>query len=170
MPDSYEFWIPGGGSGDHPTLALANKVAEVLKSIGVTIKVKDLANSNDLWDAVGAHSLAFWAAAWGGSSDPDMYQVYHGDNKTGSNHYGINDAQLNQIIMDARATDVVSTRKTYYKQALNIVLDWAVEVPVYQRKDCVIYSTNRVKIDSLTPDRTPYWSYLAEIYKLEINA
>ena len=170
MPDSYEFWIPGGGSGDHPTLALANKVAEVLKSIGVTIKVKDLANSNDLWDALGAHSLAFWAAAWGGSSDPDMYQVYHGDNKTGSNHYGINDAQLNQIIMDARATDVVSTRKTYYKQALNIVLDWAVEVPVYQRKDCVIYSTNRVKIDSLTPDRTPYWSYLAEIYKLEINA
>ena len=170
MPSNYEFWIPGGGSGDHPTLALANKVAEELASIGVTIKVKDLANSNDLWDALGAHTLAFWAAAWGGSSDPDMYQVYHGDNKTGSNHYGINDATLNQIIMDARATDVVSTRKTYYKQALNIILDWAVEVPVYQRKECVIYSTDRVNINTLTPDRTPYWSYLAEIYKLEINA
>ena len=166
----YEFWIPGGGSGDHPTLALANKVKEVLDTIGIKIKVKDLANSNDLWDALGAHSLAFWAAAWGGSADPDMYQVYHGDNKTGSNHYGINDATLNTIIMDARATDVVSTRKTYYKQALNIILDWAVEVPVYQRKDCVIYSTDRVNINTLTPDRTPYWSYLSEIYKLEINA
>ena len=170
MPDTYEFWIPGGGSGDHPTLALANKVAEDLASIGVTIKVKDLANSNDLWDALAAHSLAFWAAAWGGSSDPDMYQIYHGDNKTGSNHYGINDAQLNTIIMEARATDVVSTRKTYYKNALNIILDWAVEVPVYQRKDCVIYSTSRVNLNTLTPDRTPYWSYLAEIYSLELNA
>ena len=170
MPNTYEFWIPGGGSGDHPTLALANKVAEELASIGVTIKVKDLANSNDLWDALGAHTLAFWAAAWGGSSDPDMYQVYHSDNKTGSNHYGIADAQLDSIIMEARETDVVSTRKAYYKQALNIILDWGVEVPVYQRKECVIYSTDRVKIDTLTPDRTPYWSYLAELYKLEINA
>lgn len=170
MPSTYEFWIPGGGSGDHPTLALANKVAEELATIGVTIKVKDLANSNDLWDALGAHTLAFWAAAWGGSADPDMYQVYHSDNKTGSNHYGIADTQLDQIIMEARETDVVSTRKTYYKQALGIVLDWAVEVPVYQRKECVIYSTDRVNINSLTPDRTPYWSYLAEIYKLEINA
>ena len=170
MPDKYEFWIPGGGSGDHPTLALANKVAEDLASIGVTIKVKDLANSNDLWDALAAHSLAFWAAAWGGSADPDMYQIYHGDNKTGSNHYGINDAQLNTIIMNARATDVVSTRKALYKDALNIILDWAVEVPVYQRKDCVIYSTSRVNLNTLTPDRTPYWSYLAEIYSLELNA
>ena len=170
MPNTYEFWIPGGGSGDHPTLALANKVAEDLASIGVTIKVKDLANSNDLWDALAAHSLAFWAAAWGGSADPDMYQIYHGDNKTGSNHYGINDAQLNTIIMEARATDEVSTRKTYYKSALNIILDWAVEVPVYQRKDCVIYSTNRVNLNTLTPDRTPYWSYLAEIHNLELNA
>lgn len=166
---SYEFLIPGGGTGDHPTLALANKVSEAFKTIGIEIVVKDLADSNQLWDGLKSKSVAFWAAAWGGTPDPDMYQVYHSSNKTGSNHYGIADKNLDKIIMDARESSDTTFRKAEYKQALDIILDWGVEVPVYQRKDCMVFSTERVKISSITPDMTPYWNYLAEIYNLELN-
>lgn len=166
---SYEFTIPGGGKGDHPTLALANKVSEAFKTIGIEIVVKDLTDSNQLWDGIKAKTIAFWAAAWGGSADPDMYQIYHSDNKTGSNHYGINDKTLDGIIINARNSDNTTFRKAEYKKALDIILDWGIEVPVYQRKDCMVFSTERVNIASLTPDMTPYWNYLAEIHKLELN-
>ena len=166
---SYEFLIPGGGNGDHPTLALANKVSEAFKTIGIEIVVKDLADSNQLWDGLKSKNVAFWAAAWGGTPDPDMYQVYHSDNKTGSNHYGIADTELDKIIMEARKSADTAFRKGEYKKALDKILDWGVEVPVYQRKDCMVFSTERVKISSITPDMTPYWNYLAEIHNLELN-
>jgi len=166
---SYDFIVPGGGTGDHPTLNLAYKVSDAFEDIGIEIVVKDIANSNDLWDGLKAKTVAFWAAAWGGSSDPDMYQIYHSDNKTGSNHYGIADKTLDELIINARKSPDTSYRKGLYKQALEIILDWGVEVPVYQRKDCMVFSTERVKIASITPDMTPYWTYLAEIHNLELN-
>ena len=47
-----------------------------------------------------------WAAAWERHPDPDMYQIYFSgmDGKAagGSNYmYDINDAELNQLILDA---------------------------------------------------------------------
>lgn len=166
---SYDFLIPGGGTGDHPTLALANKVSEAFKTIGIEVVVKDLADSNQLWNGLKAKNVAFWAAAWGGTPDPDMYQVYHSSNTTGSNHYGIADTELDAIIMAARESSDTAFRRGEYKKALDIILDWGVEVPVYQRKDCMVFSTERVKISSITPDMTPYWNYLAEIHNLELN-
>ncbi|MBQ2689811.1 MAG: hypothetical protein IJG05_07015, partial [Solobacterium sp.] len=60
-------------------------------------------------------------------------------------------------------------RKTLYKAALDIVVDWAVEVPVYQRQDCTIFSTERVNIDTVTPDITTFYGWMAEIENIELN-
>ncbi len=43
-------------------------------------------------------------------------------------------------IIDARSTADQEYRKSVYKQCLDIILDWAVEIPIYQRQNCVIYS------------------------------
>lgn len=48
-------------------------------------------------------------------------------------------------------------------------MDYGVEVPVYQRSECYIFSTQRVNIDSLTPDMTPYWTWMSDIINLEVN-
>ena len=46
---------------------------------------------------------------------------------------------------------------------------WGVEVPVYQRSECYIFSSERINISTLTPDMTPYWSWRNEVEKLELN-
>ena len=49
-----------------------------------------------MWDKLANGQAEMFVAAWGASSDPDMYQVYHSsmaDGK-GSNHYQIKDKQL----------------------------------------------------------------------------
>jgi peptide/nickel transport system substrate-binding protein len=171
---SYEVIVPGGGTGDHPAFAILTGAKAALANIGVELKINDPADSNILWDSLDAGTQELWAAAWGATIDPDMYQVYHssgvvGEGGSDSNHYHIRDAQLDQLIVDARKSDDQSYRKAIYKQALDIIIDWAVEVPTYQRQNCVIFSTARINIDTITPDITTFWGWLNDIELLEMR-
>ncbi len=171
----YEVWIPADGSGDHPSFMMLNLASDALKKIGITLNVKDLANSSDLWTGIEADQVPMWCAAWGATPDPDMYQVYYsgvesGKDPGGSNYmYDIADPELDEMIMDARTNMDQSYRKAVYKSCLDTIIDWAVEVPVYQRQNAVIFSTERVKIDSVTPDITTYYGWLREIQNIELN-
>ena len=164
----YELWIPGDGIGDHPSFMICTLAAEAFKEIGINLIVTDLTNSSELWTALEAEQLDMWAAAWQATVDPDMYQIYFsGDDSNaagGSNYmYAISDPELNQLILDARASLDQTYRKAMYKACLDIVIDWAVEIPVYQRQNAIIFSTERVDMDTVTPDITTFYGWMMEI-------
>lgn len=164
----YTAWIPADGTGDHPAFMIFNEASKALATIGMNLIIKDLTNSSELWDALDAQQVAMWAAAWGATVDPDMYQIYFSGDDThepgGSNYeYAIDDAELNQLILDARASTDQTYRKAMYKACLDIIIDWAVEVPTYQRQNAIIFSTERVDMDTVTPDITTFYSWMSEI-------
>ena len=170
----YEAWIPADGSGDHPSFMLLTEASKSFAKIGVNLIVRDLSNSSELWTALEANQVPVWCAAWGATVDPDMYQIYFSGNGTaaagGSNYmYGIDDAELNGLILDARASIDQAYRKSVYKACLDIIVDWATEIPVYQRQNAIIFSTQRVNIDTVTPDITTFYGWMSEIEKLELN-
>ena len=165
----YEVWIPADGTGDHPAFMTLQEASKALEKIGFNLIVKDLANSSDLWDGLDAVGVDMWAAAWGSTVDPDMTQVYHSSNASGSNHYYIADADLDANMAAALKTSDQAYRKKLYKQCLDIILDWGVEVPVYQRKNAVIFSSERVNIDTVVKDITPFYGWLSEIEKVELK-
>ncbi len=169
-----EALIPADGKGDHPSFMILTEASKALEKIGVHLIVTDLSDSTQLWDTIEADQADMWAAAWGATVDPDMYQIYFSgmDGKAagGSNYmYDINDAELNQLILDARASLDQSYRKTLYKSCLDIIVDWAVEVPVYQRQNAIIFSTQRVNMNTVTPDITTFYGWLMEVEKIELN-
>ncbi|MDD6643781.1 MAG: ABC transporter substrate-binding protein [Firmicutes bacterium] len=170
----YQVIIPGDGSGDHPSFAILQEARDSLAQIGITMVVYDPADSNELWDALDAGTQNMWCAAWGATIDPDMYQVYYstnvvGDGGSDSNHYHIRDNELDKLIVEARTSDDQSFRKATYKECLDIILDWAVEVPVYQRQNIVIASEERVNTATITPDITTFYGWMAEIENLEMK-
>ncbi len=170
----YEAWIPADGSGDHPSFMLLTEASKSFAKIGVNLIVRDLSNSSELWTALEANQVPVWCAAWGATVDPDMYQIYFSGNGTaaagGSNYmYGIDDAELNSLILDARASIDQAYRKSVYKACLDIIVDWATEIPVYQRQNAIIFSTQRVNMDTVTPDITTFYGWMSEIEKLELN-
>ena len=172
----YELWIPADGVGDHPSFMVCTLASDALKSIGMNLIINDLTNSSDLWTALDAQTVAMWAAAWGATVDPDMYQIYYADvanggaNAGGSNYmYAIADEELDQLILDARASTDQTFRKAMYKACLDIVIDWAVEIPVYQRQNAIIFSTERVNMDTVTPDITTFYGWMAEVQNIELN-
>ncbi|HZK27105.1 MAG TPA: ABC transporter substrate-binding protein [Thermoclostridium sp.] len=176
----YEFIIPADGVGDHPAFAIIADTRNALETIGITLKINDPSDSNVLWDAIDANTHAMWAAAWGASIDPDMYQVYHSSNRIGkggtnSNNYNIGDAELDKLIIDGRQSPDQVFRKATYKAALDIILDWAVEIPTYQRQNLVIYSSQRINTATMTPGITTYWGWggglnpSCDLHNLQMN-
>ena len=172
----YELLIPGDGAGDHPSFMMVTEAAKAFETIGMNLIVTDLSNSSELWDGLDANQVDMWAAAWGASVDPDMYQIYYSDVANGgaaaggSNYmYSIADPELDTLIMDARSSLDQSYRKAVYKECLDIIIDWAVEMPVYQRQNAVIFSTERVNLDTVTPDITTFYGWMSEIENTELN-
>ncbi len=166
----YELLIPGDGSGDHPAFMMVTEASEALATIGMNLIVTDLTNSSELWTGLEANQVDMWCAAWGATVDPDMYQIYYSDVANGgaaaggSNYmYGIADEELDQLILDARKSLDQSYRKTMYKACLDIIIDWACEIPVYQRQNAIIFSADRVDLDTVTPDITTFYGWMREI-------
>ena len=184
----YELQIPADGSGDHPSFMMVSEAKKALETIGMNLIITDLSDSSGLWTGIDAHQVDMWCAAWGATVDPDMYQIYYsdvanckGDLSTGKNPYGgaaqggsnkmycIADPELDNLIMTARESLDQSYRKTMYKACLDIVVDWAVEVPVYQRQNAIIFSTERVNMSTVTPDITTFYKWYSEIQNIELN-
>ena len=72
---SYEALIPGDGTGDHPSFAILTDASQALASIGLELKVNDLAQSTVLWERLDAGTQEIWCAAWQATIDPDMFQT-----------------------------------------------------------------------------------------------
>ncbi len=171
----YEVIVPADGVGDHPAYGVLTDTKADLEKIGITLNINDPSDSNVLWDSLDAGTQNFWAAAWGAAVDPDMYQVYYSQNVVGiegsseSNHYRIQDPTLDEKIMAARKSADHAYRKAVYKECLDIIMDWGVEIPTYQRQNAIIFSTERVNMSTVTPDITTFWGWMNDIQNLEMN-
>lgn len=168
----YEAMIPGQGVQDHPAYGVAVAASEQLAKVGITLQVNDVGTST--WNnALEGNTAQIWAAAWQSTADPDMYQVYHSRNahgeNTNSNHYQIVDSALDDLIIAGRTSADNDFRKATYKQAMEIILDWGCELPLYQRKDCTVASTIRVDCDTLPSDMTPYLGWYGEVEALAVK-
>ncbi len=172
VAQTYEVMIPGQGQQDHPAYGIAVAASNVLAELGITLQVNDVGTS--VWNnALESNTAMMWAAAWQSTVDPDMTQVYSSANAhgkgTNSNHYSVDDAALDDLIARGRASADTEERKSIYKEAMEIILDWGCELPLYQRKDCTVFSTQRVDINTIPQDMTPYWGWYAEIETLAVK-
>ena len=169
---TYEVMIPGQGQQDHPAYGVAVAASEVLADLGITLQVNDVGTS--VWNnALEGNTAMMWAAAWQSTADPDMTQVYHSSNAhgngTNSNHYSVDDAALDELIETGKKSADTEYRKSVYKEAMEIIMDWGCELPLYQRKNCYVASTIRVDNDTMPKDMTPYWVWYAEINTLAVK-
>ncbi len=166
MDTVYEIMIPGS---DHPAYEVALRAARMLKEIGVSLQV---ITEFDWIEVMDNNTAMMWAAAWGSALDPDMTQVYHSENAhgngTNANHYAIDDPALDELIVRGRSSGDTEERKTIYKEAMELVMDWGVELPYYQRKNATIFCAKRVDLYTLPADMTPYYDWMAEIEKLAL--
>ena len=178
---SITFTIAGASITEHPCYSVFRQAMEILNDMGWNVELK--ADSQAL-TKLATGSLEVWAAAWGSTVDPDMYQVYHMNSTATSTYaWGYREIkantslysteysiirQLSAVIDDARETMDQEVRKPLYEKAMGLVLDLAVELPVYQRQELFAYNSNTVR--GFNEDVNPYSSPLEKVWELELVA
>jgi len=179
VPLKYTFTIAGAET-DHPAFKTFETAAEILNSLGFQITV--LPDAMAL-SKLAAGTLEVWAAAWGSSIDPDMYQIYHKDSTaTSVNNWGYKyllsgDSQhvttelqtlevLAKEIENGRSSLDQDIRKEYYKKALDYVMELAVEYPTYQRKDLYVINKTVIDINTINTEPTPYSGVLSRMWEV----
>ena len=177
------FTIAGSDLTDHPTYQVFQTAAKILNECGWDVEV--IADTQAL-TKLSTGSLAVWAAAWGTTVDPDMYQVYHKNSNASSvKAWGYNQIlanestysiemdilnRMSEIIDDARETDDQEKRTELYEEAMGYVLDLAVELPVYQRKQLYAYNANIIDSTSFPAEINPYSTPLDRIWEIKFSA
>ena len=178
-PDlKYTFTIAGSNLQDHPTYLTFRDAAALLNDMGWDITVEP---DTQALTKINTGALDVWAAAWGSGIDPDMYQVYHKNSTaTSTNAWGypyiktngsqeekdiLND--LSDLIDDAREILDQDERARIYKEAMLLVLDLAVELPVYQRSTLYVYNSKVLSKASIPAEINPYSSPLDRMWELE---
>ena len=177
------FTIAGSTLQDHPTYAVFRDAAALLNGLGWDVQV--VCDTQAL-TKIATGSLQVWAAAWGSSLDPDMYQVYHKNSKaTSTKAWGYDylltsgTTEENRILNDladlidqGRETNDKKTRSDLYRQAMELVLDLAVELPCYQRDVLYAYNANVLNSDTMPSkdELNPFSSPLDRIWEIEFAA
>ncbi len=169
-----------GQTDDHPAFLTMKNAAEILERCGLKVEVK---TDTQALKKLATGNLQVWAAAWQAAIDPDMFQVYHKDStatstynwgyreilKDSTGKYDVEEGIINQLsayIDDARKVLDQDERKPLYALALDKVMELAVELPTYQRKNIFVFNTKKLDVNTLEKNVTPYQSPLAYIWKV----
>ena len=172
------FTIAGSSLQDHPTYKVFRDAAALLNDMGWDVEV--VCDTQAL-TKINTGALEVWAAAWSSALDPDMYQVYHKDSTAtstlawGYNYLKTNGTaeemailtELSDYIDQARETNDQDERSALYEQAMGLVLDLAVELPVYQRSVLYAYNSKVIDSNSISTEINPYSSPLDRIWEIE---
>ena len=177
---SIKFTIAGSNLTDHPTYQTFQSAADLLNECGWNIEVVP---DTQALTKLSTGSLAVWAAAWGTTVDPDMYQVYHKNSTaTSTLAWGYREilaspasypeetqilSKLSDVIDDAREINDQAERSALYREAMGYVLDLAIELPVYQRKVLYAYNAKVISTSSLPAEINPYTSPLDKLWEIE---
>lgn len=177
----YTFTIAGQET-DHPAYKALYQAGTFLNKIGFEINTTP---DSQALSKLATGDLTVWAAAWGSTLDPDMYQVYHKDSKATStanwgyrailaNNGGKYDVEyqlvqeLSDLIDAARETTSQSRRADIYSKALDKVMELAIELPTYQRKDLYAYDFTKIDISTFNQSPSSFKGLISDIQNLSL--
>ena len=182
---TYTFTYLGDGVGDHSVALVCGKAKTALDSIGMNLSIEDLKDGGPFWDALDAGEMQMWAAAGGHGNNLTM--PFYSDAKNGPSsgagmnpaggpdqnannvYFGIADPELDEKILEARTITKNDPYKKAIWECLDIILDWAVEVPFYQRQSAVFVSAERVDFNTFPKEITTDYSWMKEIEKIAMK-
>ncbi len=83
--------------------------------------------------------------------------------------YRIYSDELDEMVLAGRTNTDQTYRKAIYKEALDFIVDYAVEIPIYQRQEGTVYGVERIDMDTVTPDQTTYYTWFNELEKIAMK-
>ena len=169
----YSFCIPDGSIVAGAAGRLAGEVQTMLSEMGMTLRIVDEVDPSELRDALRAQRIDFWASDWADGGEEGLYSLYFSGDETreagACNYYfAVDDPELNRLIREARAAGPEQGR-ALYRACLDIILGWAVTIPVYRLRGAALFSTGRVDMSTVPDNLSFCYGWEREIGQILMN-
>lgn len=157
------------GASNHPSTPILTQMKSDLAELGGELVIEDIDNAV-LFDRMDNDDLDMWVAAWGNATNCDLTQMFGSEytKKGGSNRTWIQDPELDKLLAKTLQTLDLEERKKLVAEELDMIMSWATYMPVYQRNNLIVYSSN-VNMDTIPKNTSTYYTYVNELEKLELN-
>lgn len=155
-----------GDSKTHPCAPLLTQMANDMEAMGAQLIVNDL-EFTVLSTMVNAGELDMWARAWGNTTSCDLTAIF--GSRGSSNYHRYYDPEIDQLQAQILKTADFKERCSLVEKQLDMIMDAAVYMPVYQRMNMEAYNGNNVKLSTLPENTTTYWNYASSIELIEMN-
>ncbi len=151
--------VAGGGNGAHPAYYALSEAANLLSEIGITLTVTDISDPTVLWTSFeeGIHEI--WAGSWNNT----LREIY------ADGYYNIGSEKLDELIdtaENAPASEKLSAYTECYVYAMD---ELAVEIPMYRRSGCMLFSTQRVDVSTIPGNTSGSYKWTREIEKIGLR-
>lgn len=153
---------------NHPARSMLDAAAEQLATIGIRLSAREL-TQEELEAALEVGGAQLWIAGRSDGSEPDLRSRYHSAGSVSENNCQIADDALDAHIADYLSATDREARRASCKAALEVVLDWGCELPLYQGYLGVVTNAQTVDGDTLPEDMTPAYGWWAEIENLRLR-
>jgi len=155
-----------GDASTHPSTPILTQMANDMTAMGAELVVNDLEFSV-LSTQVQGGELDMWVMAWGNATDCDLTQMF--GSQGGSNYQRYYSKELDNIQAEILKTIDFEERCALVEKELDMIMEAAVYMPVYQRKNMEIYNETTLNTDTLPEETTTYYNYTAEFETLEMR-
>ena len=159
-----------GSASSHPSTPILTQMKADMEELGAEFIISDV-DASILFNRMENDDVDMWVAAWGNSNDCDLTQIFgsEGTKVGGSNRTWVQDAKVDELLHQVMQTLDFNERKALVAQELDQIMSWATYMPVYQRKNLMIYNANTVNVSTIPENTSTYYSYVDEIHLLELN-
>ncbi len=160
------------GVGDlknHPTAGIFSQMKLDMEAMGAELIVSDLA-FNVLVDRINSNDLDMFSLAWSDMNHADLTQMFHSSlaGKPGSNNFNLRDPEVDKLLEEISVTLDFDKRKELVAKELDLVMDNAVIMPIYQRKQLYTFGNN-VKTETIYKSSSPFHTYRDEYHLIEMK-
>ena len=163
--DEYSFTV-------FPSYEVLTYAKSVLFEIGISLDIRYIPNEESMLVALYTGTCDLWCASWFTGVDPEFAEHYQGTGRTEGmvpNIYGISDKKIDKLLLQIQEESDPAAKLKLQRSLMELVREWAVEIPCYQLNNYYVYNANTLKVDSIPKDLTVYHSWLDEIINLEVG-
>lgn len=171
--NAFDVLIAAEEEAGAPFYTLLVLARENLKELGITLNICDVKTEHALTEALESGDYQLWCSVKEEGMYPDLYAAYGSGGNLGENGkdnlYHIGDRTLDQKLSALNTESDPELSKKMYQECLELILEQAVEIPVYQCRSCILFSGHTVNTDTIAEDLTGFYSWTQEIELLELN-
>lgn len=161
---AYTVWVANGKK--NAIYPVVQKAQQTFQKLGITLKLEKVKGQEALTRKLASGKQQIWIA------DRDLtdnnvearYASY-----SSQNIFGVVDETIDTNASSLLSFMSTSARKKAYQKCFDAVLDQAVEVPVCEYREFILYSAERMNRSTIPDSTTVFYSWFNEIQKITMR-